>query len=35
MPQNTNPPLRPLKWYRKLAARKGRLEADAFIVEAK
>jgi len=36
MPQNTNPqnpPLRPLKWYRKLAARKGRLEADAFIVE--
>ena len=28
-----NPPLRPLKWYRKLAARKGRLEADAFIVE--
>jgi TrmH family RNA methyltransferase len=31
--QNTNPPLRPLKWYRKLAARKGRLEADAFIVE--
>jgi len=33
MPQKSNPPLRPLKWYRKLAARKGRLEADAFIVE--
>jgi len=36
MSQNTNrqnPPLRPLKWYRKLAARKGRLEADAFVVE--
>ncbi|UCB42037.1 MAG: RNA methyltransferase [Dehalococcoidales bacterium] len=36
MPQKSNPqkpPLKPLKWYRKLAARKGRLEADAFIVE--
>jgi len=36
MPQKPNPQkpsLRPLKWYRKLAARKGRLEADAFIVE--
>jgi TrmH family RNA methyltransferase len=32
-PNPQNPPLRPLKWYRKLAARKGRLEADAFIVE--
>jgi len=32
-PNPQNLPLRPLKWYRKLAARKGRLEADAFIVE--
>ncbi|HEY32852.1 MAG TPA: RNA methyltransferase [Dehalococcoidia bacterium] len=31
MPQESPP--KPLKWYRKLAARKGRLEADAFIVE--
>ncbi len=27
------PPLKPLKWYRRLAARKGRLEAGAFVVE--
>ena len=27
------PPLKSLKWYRKLAARKGRLEAGAFVVE--
>ena len=33
MTTSSNPPLKPLKWYRKLAARKGRLEADAFIVE--
>ena len=26
-------PLKPLKWYKKLATRKGRLEAEAFIVE--
>jgi len=26
-------PLKPLKWYRKLATKKGRLEAGAFIVE--
>ncbi len=26
-------PLKPLKWYKKLAAKKGRLEAGAFIVE--
>lgn len=26
-------PLKPLKWYRKLAAEKGRLEAGAFLVE--
>ena len=26
-------PLKPFKWYRNLAARKGRLEAGAFIVE--
>lgn len=33
MPTENNPPLKPLKWYRKLAARKGRLEAGAFVVE--
>ncbi len=27
------PPLKPLRWYRKLAARKGRLEVGAFVVE--
>ena len=32
-PNPQKPPLKPLKWYLKLAARKGRLEADAFIVE--
>lgn len=26
-------PLKPLKWYRSLATRKGRLEAEAFVVE--
>jgi TrmH family RNA methyltransferase len=26
-------PLKPLKWYKKLAAKKGRLEAGAFLVE--
>ena len=26
-------PLKPLKWYKKLATRKGRLEAGAFLVE--
>ena len=26
-------PLKPLKWYKKLASRKGRLEAGAFLVE--
>jgi len=26
-------PLKPLKWYRKLATKKGRLEAGAFVVE--
>src|SRR3990172_6190651 len=26
-------PLKPFKWYRNLATRKGRLEAGAFIVE--
>ncbi|MFC1992501.1 TrmH family RNA methyltransferase [Chloroflexota bacterium] len=26
-------PLKPFKWYRKLATKKGRLEAEAFIVE--
>ena len=25
-----NPPLKPLKWYRKLAARKGRLEEETM-----
>ena len=33
MSTENNPPLKPLKWYRKLAARKGRLEAGAFVVE--
>ncbi len=33
MPTADNPPLKPMKWYRKLAARKGRLEAGAFVVE--
>ena len=26
-------PLKPLKWYKKLATRKGRMEAKAFLVE--
>ena len=33
MPTEHQPPLKSLKWYRKLAARKGRLEAGAFVVE--
>jgi len=33
MTTERQPPLKSLKWYRKLAARKGRLEAGAFIVE--
>jgi TrmH family RNA methyltransferase len=30
---NNNYPLKPLKWYKNLATIKGRLEADAFIIE--
>ncbi len=26
-------PLKPLRWYKKLATKKGRLEAGAFLVE--
>lgn len=32
-PDNRTTPLRPLKWYKKLATEKGRLEAGAFLVE--
>ena len=30
---NSSTPIKPLKWYKKLATRKGRLEAEAFLVE--
>lgn len=33
MPNNGATPLKPLKWYKKLATMKGRLEAGAFLVE--
>ncbi len=33
MPTDATPTLKPLKWYRNLATRKGRLEAGAFLVE--
>ncbi|MFC1846924.1 TrmH family RNA methyltransferase [Chloroflexota bacterium] len=32
-PADGDSPLKPLKWYKKLAAGKGRLEAEAFLVE--
>ncbi|MFH1639944.1 MAG: hypothetical protein ABIB93_06530, partial [Chloroflexota bacterium] len=32
-PEQRNAPLKPLKWYKKLANHKGRLEAEAFLVE--
>ena len=32
-PNRTNSPVKPLKWYKKLATEKGRLEAGVFIVE--
>ena len=33
MSNSKTSPLKPLKWYKKLATRKGRLEAGAFLVE--
>jgi len=33
MPDNGAPILKPLRWYKKLATRKGRLESGAFLVE--
>ena len=33
LPNGPNSSLKPLKWYKKLAARKGRLEAGVFLVE--
>ena len=33
IPEGGTTPLKPLKWYRKLATAKGRLEAGAFLVE--
>lgn len=33
MPDDKTIPLKPIKWYRKLATRKGRLETGAFLVE--
>jgi len=32
-PDNKSTPLKPIKWYRSLATKKGRLEAQAFLVE--
>ncbi len=33
MPDDSSIALKPIKWYRKLATRKGRLEAGAFLIE--
>jgi TrmH family RNA methyltransferase len=33
IPDDRTIPLKPIKWYKNLAARKGRLEAEAFLVE--
>jgi len=33
MPNDRTNPLKPIKWYKNLATRKGRLEAKAFLVE--
>jgi len=33
MPNDKTSPLKPIKWYKDLAAGKGRLEAKAFLVE--
>lgn len=33
MPDDRTNPLKPIKWYKNLATRKGRLEAEAFLIE--
>jgi len=33
MPDDKTNPLKPFKWYKNLATRKGRLEAEAFLIE--
>ncbi|MHB8086245.1 MAG: hypothetical protein ACYDHZ_10490, partial [Dehalococcoidia bacterium] len=33
MPYDRTDPLKPIKWYKDLAIKKGRLEAGAFLVE--
>ena len=33
MPDDRNIALKPIKWYKNLATRKGRLEAEAFLIE--
>jgi len=33
MPDDRTNALKPIKWYKNLATRKGRLEAEAFLIE--
>ncbi|GAI83080.1 unnamed protein product, partial [marine sediment metagenome] len=33
MPDDRTIALKPIKWYKNLATRKGRLEAEAFLIE--
>ena len=33
MPNHRTNPLKPIKWYKNLSTRKGRLEAKAFLIE--